>query len=48
MNNKVFFKNFSHVITFGVFGTILQFGLFASGLFFINKFGIFSKTGVGD
>jgi len=48
MDKKVFFNNFSSVIAFGVFGTILQFSLFAFGLYLLNKLHIFAKTGLGN
>jgi NhaP-type Na+/H+ or K+/H+ antiporter len=36
MDIKVFFQNFSSVMVFGVFGTILQFILFTVGLFILH------------
>ena len=46
MDRKVFFENFSAVIIFGVLGTVLQFFLFAGGLYWINSLGIFKIAGV--
>lgn len=43
MKRKIFFENFTSVIIFGVFSTILQFILFSIGLYCINNMGIFSK-----
>jgi solute carrier family 9 (sodium/hydrogen exchanger), member 8 len=43
IDKKVFFDNFSSVVTFGVFGTILQFSLFTLGLYGLNELGFFTK-----
>jgi hypothetical protein len=39
MDSKIFFDNFSSVMIFGVVGTILQFFLFATGLYLLNLLG---------
>lgn len=43
MKRKIFFENFSAVLIFGVFSTVLQFVLFSLGLYAINNMGVFTK-----
>ena len=43
MKRKVFFENFTSVMIFGVFGTILQFTFFSLGTIYVNHLGWFRK-----